>query len=404
MRTQICWGFSLIMLIVRLLIPYPEAAATETPRANAITSKDIRGTCKDDYSSWLRRAGYGAFAYSRSGACGYTWEYETRIAARSGALRNCSRLIGAAACEIVAEKDNNSSRSRDAYLCRFGRDRLALDACNRLLDSSSRDKREMARYFNHRGGVYDLLGDPAHAISDYAAAIKIDGSYGLAYWNSAIVHHRIGEEDAAMLAAGFSLYYFRSTFDDYRADAKRIIEDIAKATALLRARPDDSVCVVALKADKSGFQDSGIGRTYVKEASRRKLSFVACRELLGYPAKVNPFEGSSDVQLCASVLNSIGTSWNDSSNGQLAKAETERRKLTLETCLSKIAAPEVSNTAQNPRNWRKGRLCLYAMKSDRLGWDESAAAKPYRDEALRRNLSVIDCRKAMGFPVSVTPD
>ncbi len=183
-----------------------------------------------------------------------------------------------------------------------------------------------------------------------------------------------------------------------------MIESNTKLKKLLGAKPDVTICLTALKFDKSGFEERGAGSLNAREAKRRLLSFEACRQLLGYPAAVNPFEIKPDNQLCSSAVSKAGSAWDDSSNGRLARAEAERRDLSLESCIAEIAASVSPNAPQNPRGWRKLRLCHFAMTSNALTWDESAEAKPYRDEALRRKLTAIDCRKAMGFPVANTPE
>jgi hypothetical protein len=71
--------------------------------AFAANSKVFRGDCRSQHEKWKRYDGFGAAAVSKTGRCGFSWNYNSAPEARQSALSACQTGRKVKGCEIVLE-------------------------------------------------------------------------------------------------------------------------------------------------------------------------------------------------------------------------------------------------------------------------------------------------------------
>ncbi len=383
-------GLLLLLVLVLSLALLPA-------EAEALSAKDIRGSCKTDYAKWKKRGGYGAFALATNGSCGFSWDNFSLDLARKGALSRCRGEGKGKGCKIVAENNNASEYINKRHTCQDAKGQTKIDACTWLIDSK-RDKGEaLAWDYNERGRAHDDGGKIDLAIADYSSAIKADRTYGWAYMNRARLERQKGQLELALADAEAAIKYYRTGGDDQRTEARNLVAEIHATLANNKSIATNKLCIQSLKPNKKEWDTRGVFVTHVEEAKRRGLTVEKCRVALDYPAKYNPFEVFTRDRLCYAALNGDGTAWLSSADGQLATAEAERRKLSIAECRRILRLDAVEAATASSKSSANDSLCRLSLSRDGSDWSTFSALRPYVELAKQKGLTVDLCRTTLGI-------
>ena len=137
---------------------------------------------------------------------------------------------------------------------------------------------------------------------------------------------------------------------------------------------------------------------HVAEAKRRNLSIDDCRVAIGLPKLERAAPSEPRGALCARALNSFGVDWDTSSVWAKDVAEAKRQSLSINDCRVAIGLPKLEPAALPHTGRPLNELCGLALNSRRQDWGIGGRSADYVTEAKRRNLSIDDCRVAMGLP------
>ena len=74
------------------ILAAPGAIVVGASTASAQTLADMNNECKGLYRRWVRRKNIKAFAVSREGDCGFSWDFDSVREARQVALEECRSL------------------------------------------------------------------------------------------------------------------------------------------------------------------------------------------------------------------------------------------------------------------------------------------------------------------------
>ena len=75
---------------------------------------------------------------------------------------------------------------------------LAVAGCSGAIDSHQYTGRDLARLHASRGAAYLAQGDLDHARADFNASMRVDPTYGRAYFERGLTWHRTGDLDRAI--------------------------------------------------------------------------------------------------------------------------------------------------------------------------------------------------------------
>lgn len=249
--------------------------------ASALSEKNLTGGCRTDFNKWKNRGGYGAFALGTNSYCGYSWDNESLAIARDGALSACVRK--GKGCTIISENNTASPLAQKLNDCFGGAPDVAIMACTGLMKSGKLTKVNLAIEYNNRGFAHDKKGEFDLAVDDYTSAIKILGTYGLAYSNRARREYDIGQYQDALIdfRAGLKYYAKNSgTFYDYRSEDQAFIGKIETELSAIKNSTDDILCTRAMTTGKLEWDQSPRFSSHVKEAKKRGLDITKCQAIL----------------------------------------------------------------------------------------------------------------------------
>jgi tetratricopeptide (TPR) repeat protein len=236
-----------------------------------------------------------------------------------------------------------------------------------------------------------------------------------------------------------------------KPDALAVAPNVAAAEASLAAEPVKDLCNLALNPAWEAWDTSGGWAEYVAEAQRRNLSIDDCRAAVGLPKPLSigatadrltadeldglrsrlvqcwdPPPGFTDPAQVRVILmlnlNRDGSFGNaevlESPQGQYSNSAPESAVRAVRRCAPYNLPPEKYDAWKQvrvtfePRDMgtsappdspnvaaaEAGRLCNSALNMDRDDWNTGSAYEDLVAEAKRRNLSIDDCRVAVGLP------
>ena len=166
-------------------------------------------------------------------------------------------------------------------------------------------------------------------------------------------------------------------------------------------RSDKEICNYALTTAQVDWDLSGTYTRYVAEAKRRNLSIADCRAALGLAELSETLVATKAAQdLCDRALNLEKEDWDHKDDATYYVAEAKRRNLSVDDCRVALGLPRPPLLLQDMpvRN-----LCNVALNNDKNDWDATVNFAAYVVEAKRRNLGVDDCRMAIGLPPLAPP-
>ena len=251
--------------------------------ANALSEKNITGECRSVFKKWKTWGGYGAFAIGTNGYCGYAWDNESLAVARNGALSNCRKGGKGKGCAVIRENRTIGSFRKNWNDC-FSNSNydVSIDACTLIIKLKRDSKKDLATAYNDRGVAYYRKGDKDLALSDFNAAIKINGSYGRAYSNRAIQEDDRNQYESALVDYKVALkkYDKNDGGTDYRSADQASIARIEGLLSSIKNFTDDILCNMALTSSKQDWDQTPRYSSHVKEAKKRGLDVASCRALL----------------------------------------------------------------------------------------------------------------------------
>ncbi len=332
-----------------------------SPRsAVSLSVKNITGECRAEYNKWKKRGGYGAFAISRNGACGLSWDNQTLPEARNGAISTCRKYAKKSKCEVVAETKSLGKVATTRKYCAEKNGKEGLEACESVIKSDPK----AAYAYNNRGVYYEETGALDRALKDFEKAVSLKDS---------------NKENVAL----------------HKKNLARIKERIAHEKDRLAKIPkiaNVELCIKALKSDKSNWDDSELYLEYVIEAKRRHLEVEDCQRTTSTASlhqAVNPSNLDS-LDLCRRALDGSNTSkWGTGERYLAFVLEATRRQLSIDDCRKSIGLAKL-RPPTDFGSLGSYALCIATLNSSRVVWDDIAAADLIV-EVQRRSLSVSDC-------------
>ena len=169
-----------------------------------------------------------------------------------------------------------------------------------------------------------------------------------------------------------------------------------------RDRPLQELCRRALNSVGLDWDNGSDWANDVAEAERRNLGIDDCRVAIGLPklGPASPPVRSEPVPppqrvLCARALNAAEEDWDKGSVWTKDVAEAKRLNLSIDDCRVAIGLPRLERT---PPPELRGALCARALNDFGMDWDKGSVWTKDVAEAKRLNLSIDDCRVAIGLP------
>lgn len=138
--------------LASLVVPSEEARAAEYARA-------LSPQCQELLNTWNGLSSFGAFAISRSGACGYSWRARNEHEAKENALINCELHTGShkGSCRIFYVHDRNPGNY------------TATSECSDLFQQYKSHRRFKAYAIGRRGGCGYSYGKPSRQAAEQTA-------------------------------------------------------------------------------------------------------------------------------------------------------------------------------------------------------------------------------------------
>lgn len=191
-------------------------------------------------------------------------------------------------------------------------------------------------------------------------------------------------------AAARYLYTLSLAQSDAPTWAKEIFPQFEKH--YVSALATEGVCRLALNFPQQNDWDLGASSAaYIAEAKRRNLSADDCRVVLGLPSAELP--NTSAEVVCSRALNQEKTDWDVGVSLQVYVVESKRRNLSIEDCRAAIGLPRYVLTGVQVQT-----ICSSALNRTKDNWERRESWAAYVYEAKRRNLSVDGCREILGLP------
>ena len=160
----------------------------------------------------------------------------------------------------------------------------------------------------------------------------------------------------------------------------------------LSSWPPADICRQALNPTSDDWDTMPQYADYVAEAQRRGLSVDDCRGAIA--------QSESNKVLCVAALTLDKSNWDARDGYARYVIEAKRRNLTISDCRGAIGLPPLAPPLQDLAN---AALCRRALNVRMDDWDRAAAFSAPVEEAKRRNLSIDDCRVAVGLPKLISP-
>jgi tetratricopeptide (TPR) repeat protein len=318
-----------------MLLLLSVALVSTTKNVEALSAKDLRGACKTDFQKWKKLGGYGAFALSKNGYCGYTWDNESPEMARNGALSRCGAGGKGKSCTIISRNGTASAHLLRVLQCGKPEGQKSIDACTAIVASKHVTGTALAWTYTERANRHEELGRLDDAISDFTSAIKAKKSYSWAYFNRGMIYFGRGELVAAQsdLETSLKLYKSGKGPQDFRNTAKSSLANIKTRVDTVRKYDAVSLCKQAIKGDRSDWDTLTSTQLAVKEAKRRKLTVETCRMTLEKQIEAE-LQTKDDMAICSVAFDSATGAWSSEASRKLQVAEAVRRKLEMPTCTS----------------------------------------------------------------------
>lgn len=360
------------------------AADLMIPNSFALSTKNISKDCRKDFNTWKKKGGYGAFAISASGSCGWNWDYSSLAEARADAVKGCRKY--GSKCEVVAELKKPGAYVQRSDTCFKDSGEAGRIACEKIIAEDPK----AAWAINNLGSYYEGAGNYEKALSFYKKAVALR--------------------------------------DSNRGNAKLHKENLARVEALLETErrrlqelPNKStkdICNLALDGSKTSWDSRAKYSAERQEAVKRGLTVPLCQQAVGYnvaPAQPPAIEAeapqATSTQFdsrtkCTIVLNSTKTDWDRSTTLAYSVAEVQRRGLSVDDCreaigLKKLAqdlgASTVGTTGAEPSETPNSAVCAAALAASRQFFKTAQAYAKQVAEARRLGLSVDDCRISLGL-------
>lgn len=178
----------------------------------------------------------------------------------------------------------------------------------------------------------------------------------------------------------------------------------------------EGLCAEALNSARSAWSNKESATEAVLLAKRLNLDVSDCRVVLGLPrgtyasedlqTEKIPLENPngtisgvdlaklSDSSLCRGAYSPARMTWEQSSMFEAHVAEAKRRGLTVDDCRMAIGLAQLPS--QNA-NQGIDSICLSALNGRKTAWETIPRFSDSVAEAVRRGLSVDDCRAAIGL-------
>lgn len=370
--------------VVLLMGIYVTAPFTSV--ANALSTKNIAGECRVEYKKWSKRGGYGAFAISRDGSCGWVWDVGSLDEARSLALGRCKKIAKSSRCEVVAELKTLSQSLKDFNKCYEGIGADVREACERSVKAYPQD----ASANNNLGVYLEKIGDVEGAFKYYKKATNLKAK---------------DKETAELLAENFR----RITAElDVRKAYEKKLPDL----------PNQQLCRSALNSARNNWDTHSAFTREVKEAKRRHLTVDDCRNAIAVKAPESDLvpQNFGSTGLCQRALDDNQMDrWRLDSRNKPFVDEAVRRGMSVNDCRIALSLPAISTDNKSDKKNEPGlkHICEAALNLPRTGWDFMSSAGASSIKEIRAlNLTVDDCRVALGMgpplkskePANVTAD
>jgi tetratricopeptide (TPR) repeat protein len=307
--------------------------------STAASEKKILGECRSDFNRWKSRGGFGAFALAANGWCGSSWNAESLQIAKDMALSSCRNGGKGKGCVVIRENNIvGAYRTNWNHCIADGADSIA--TCTTLIMSGKLKKRDLASAYNNRGVGYYMKNDIEHAIEDFSKSIQIDNSFGWAYSNRARREFDLGDYESAL--ADFrkgQKYYRKGGGDDYRVVDQDLMLKITNSFSSIKNATNSNLCNLALIPSRQDWDTTLRYSRHVKEARRRGLDPAACRAILpatnlvADPPVLDDAPSLTTENLCRMSLTYTKSDWDNSTpRNRFYVAEAIKRGLTVIAC------------------------------------------------------------------------
>jgi hypothetical protein len=164
----------------------------------------------------------------------------------------------------------------------------------------------------------------------------------------------------------------------------------------LSGLPDASLCSVVLVADRSALDQGPQWAAHRKEAARRNLNLTACRLALGFPAEVSATRDNRTV--CDGALDRDRFAWATTPQSAGDRMEAGRRNLTVDDCRKALGL--AGNAGTTFARLEDRVICEGALDESREIWETMPAWQRHRVEAARRGFDISACREKLGLPAT----
>ena len=121
----------------------------------------------------------------------------------------------------------------------------------------------------------------------------------------------------------------------------------------LNSEPVDEICRIALNSERENWSENFVSAQYVAEAKRQNLSIDDCRVAIGLPKLERPPPPAEPVPtprraLCRNALDAAGEDWDTRSYYADDVAEAKRRDLSIDDCRVALGLPKLERAAPLP--------------------------------------------------------
>lgn len=295
--------------------------------SQALNEKNYTGGCKSELLKWRKRGGYGAAAVATNGYCGFSWDAFSLEDARRWALAYCRKGKKAKGCVVTSTLNTPSKLVRQSRLCGSMKGQQSIDACTLLLAKKGGDKATRAWHLKERGRNYKALGIRGRAIADFTESIKIYPKGDDVYFDRGQLYVQLGLLKEAAKDFQQSIRNYNRTDRDYRSEADSQLKWIEAELVDASTLDDQKLCTLALNNSLSGWDDSK--QNAVREIERRKLTLDAC-----LTAKFATFNSK---WVCTVAYDRTTSAWSADPTRERYVTEANVRKLTIDNCRKQLA-------------------------------------------------------------------
>jgi hypothetical protein len=155
------------------------------------------------------------------------------------------------------------------------------------------------------------------------------------------------------------------------------------------------ICSGALSRSKSDWDQEALMLPFVSEAKRRHLTIEDCRVAVGFDVPI--LSTVPERELCRKSLNIQGSDWDRHSEYELFVKEAISRHFSVDSCRAILGFAKDDGVIVKADDRRKPMICSMALSSDANGWKKDNKYSYFVEEAIRRGLSIDDCRVEIGL-------